>query len=59
MLTARGALGPIMIPTPATPNSTPATRAVVNFSSAVRRWATTIAKIGVVALRIAATPLAI
>src|SRR5947209_5147620 len=60
MLVARSRMsGPIIATTPQKPNVKPATRAASSFSSAVARWATSTANSGVVALRIAASPLGI
>jgi hypothetical protein len=49
--------GPIIVTTPASPNSSPATRPALSFSSVVAKCATKTVNSGVVALRMAASPL--
>jgi hypothetical protein len=55
--TLASSIGPIIVATPANPSSTPAILRGVIRSSDVKTWATSTPQIGVVALRIEASPL--
>ena len=58
MPTSRSAVPPTITATPAIPTRTPVIRPPLIFSSVVSQWASSVVTSGVVAFRMAATPLA-